>query len=685
MKRSLNLFLCLTVAMFAACADSVEGSSGEPVGSGDLPVGPGTGNNPTDPGNPGTPPGDVVRFLEFNEAYGDDQIPCQGTDHCSVYVNFVGERELKVRYTENGAAVAGQTVRFKIEDDPDGLGHLSAYSAPTDANGVATVTVSDMESLVGQYAVKAWVDWEGVSPLYFDVLITPKGQVPLTVVADYDGTRPVQNYAVRLYKQGADGTPNCDDIVNLYEKETAHWQSPMTSLTQSVKKQELDDLEEEGTQTYTILGYGTDGVSSSVLSWGCDDTKGVVTWGGSTTVKLDLLDRMPLYAGTYETSTYFDLVSALPPPIDTYVYIVLDFFQSPVGGLLSLACELGNEEPILGDLCTEVFSDPTNPSLDNLTGLGGFIVQVLDTIIVGVSQDSVFGDVLQGGADIGDMLRGFQINGTMVLESEPVVEGTCTGTTTPCTSASDCAEGQACDDMQGVWAEGEGYTTWSMVVVKWSLNEECNPYTDENCGKKSFSLASIQAGDDSVTGSFAARVVDSFNVHIEPHSVNLKYGALLNAILQKVVLPLVFGDGSDGGPVIDTYEELIMSLVGGKECLDPQWQNENGKDCCDQFADSVVGEGGNIAGDVLANMCDILIPTGAAYLEVTLTGLDTDTGDNLTMETPAEIPCVATDTEGDMQIDALGSVAEPCKWEMKVNLLNAETSVDAEWWGVRAN
>jgi hypothetical protein len=125
--------------------------------------------------------------------------------------------------------------------------------------------------------------------------------------------------------------------------------------------------------------------------------------------------------------------------------------------------------------------------------------------------------------------------------------------------------------------------------------------------------------------------------------------------------------------------------MGGKDCLDPQWQNENGKDCCDQFAENVTGEGGNIGTDLLANMCDILVPTGASFLELTLTSLDADTGEGLQMATPEELPCEAIDTEGDMEIDALGSFGAPCAWEMAVEVFGAETSIDAEWWGVRSN
>ncbi|MEC9072651.1 MAG: hypothetical protein VX938_09745, partial [Myxococcota bacterium] len=376
--------------------------------------------------------------------------------------------------------------------------------------------------------------------------------------------------------QDEQNQPNCGDINNLYENATADWQSPVTTLSQSVKKQEFDGLEEDLIQKYTVLVYGQDANSGTVLAWGCDDIKGEVNWGQSTTVQVDMLDRMPLYAGSYETTSYFDLVSALPPPIDTVVYFILDFFESPVGGLLSLSCELGNDAPLLGDLCNEVFSDPEDPSLDSLTTIGALIVQVLDAIIQSVASDSTFGDVLVGGKDLGDMLTGFQVQGTLTYKTEPIVQGACKLSDAPCAVDSDCGATDSCEDQQGVWADGQGVNAWNMLVVKWSLGEECNPYTDENCGKKNLSFNSFQPNGNPVEGSFGGRVVDFYNVDNQPHTQNVYYGALLNVIIQNALLPQLFGDGSDGSPVIvDTWEEMIFTLVGGKECLDPQWQNDN--------------------------------------------------------------------------------------------------------------
>ena len=83
-----------------------------------------------------------------------------------------------------------------------------------------------------------------------------------------------------------------------------------------------------------------------------------------------------------------------------------------------------------------------------------------------------------------------------------------------------------------------------------------------------------------------------------------------------MVLPQVFGNGDDGGPVIDSYEEMIQSLVGGQECLDPSWQNENSKDCCDQFAENITGQDTSLGSDVLAKGRELFADNDAAVAAI---------------------------------------------------------------------
>ncbi|MGM0574529.1 MAG: hypothetical protein ACQEXJ_02175 [Myxococcota bacterium] len=599
------------------------------------------------------PPTPVVRRLEFVEAFGDDQTPCQGTDRCAFFVSYSQERTLEVRYTEDGEPVQDQAVNFELVEDPDGVGHLNTLSAYTNGDGVGGVQVSAANPQIAQFAVKASVDHEGVPPLYFDILITPKGQVPLTVVGEYAGSNfEVTNYTVRLYRQDGSGSPGCDDLETLYEDTTANWQSPVTNFPQSVSKQEFAGLEEDGTQMYTILAYSQKPQGDTVLAWGCDDVEGEVKWGYSTTVEVTLEDRPPQYSGTYTVTSVFNLVSALPDEVEDIVNSVLNIFQSPVGGLLTLACNLGEDVSVLDDLCGFVFDDPSEPSLDNLTSTGNIIVDIVDALIKGAAEGSTFGDVLTGGGDVADILTAFQVNGTITIAEPP--------------------------DETGFWEEGSIVETWDGVTVKWSLGENCNPLTNENCGKKNFSFYAIQ-DEPPVSSTFTAYVENTWDFYIDLHPVDIKYGALLNYIVEAVVLPLLAGDGSDGLPVIDSYDKLIASLLGGKECLMPGAEQT----CCETFTDDVLSGGGSIGESLVMSACEAIIQVGSTYIEDQLVSLDADTGESFVIGTLGS--CKFIDADKDRIVDGFGTKSSPCDWDVQVNVFGSASTIDAVFWASRVD
>ncbi len=228
-----------------------------------------------------------------------------------------------------------------------------------------------------------------------------------------------------------------------------------------------------------------------------------------------------------------------------------------------------------------------------------------------------------------------------------------------------------------VWAEpdpagliSEQFTkeTWHTIRFRWRF-DQCPP-DDDTCGWQSYSLAALVELDPNLlVGSFSGKVENLTELTIDPHPLNLRYGALLNFVLEKVVLPLI----SPAECPIDTYEDFIANLVGGNCCFK---EAGGAATCCENFGDSI----GNTVGSIAETGCNALIPLASGFLRSTLNDLDSTFGDSLQISTKE--PCkmfTGTGAES-FTITELGRPATPCFWHIDIG---SSVSVDAEFYGVR--
>lgn len=647
MLRKIALFTLSTLAVgFIACGDDTSGNADTGVDAifPDV-IGGDTVNLPD------TNQIAAVRRLEFEQAFGDDQIACKGTEHCTISISYTERRTLKVLYTEDGVATPGQVVKFALENDNDNLGFLNTLSSVTDELGVGQVETKSKDSHVGQFGVKAFVENSDIPALHFDVVVTPKGQVPLTVIGTYAGSRPVGNYSVWLYKQNTAGVPSCANLLDLFENATAAQSKDNIQLTQSAKFPAFDNLDTETPQKYTIFLFSKN-QNDAIQAWGCNDQQGIVEYAKSTTVEVELLDRPPVYAGAYNITSRFDFVSAIPEPYRTWVNYVVGFFESPTQTVFELACDLlgGFEDQQLSGFCGTLFTRGSDGSVQPGT-IGGFVFDLVDDILSGVAKDTVFGQVLQAGGDVASILKAFEIDATLNFKSEP--------------------------DATGKWAAADTAENWHTVKVKWSLGANCDPAVEASCGSRQFSINAIQ--QQAVSGSFSASVADDWKLTIDKHPLNLHYGALINYFMEKFLLPIFTGQ-----EVIDTYEELLGFLIGGGvECLTPS----TGLDCCGTFSDGTIGNDSGTLDSGTENAvnaaCNAIATAGPSFLRSTLTNLDLNTGDVFTLGT--KVPCTLSDFNNDMIVDGVGSQSTPCQWDVTLDFGGgSSTNFAAIFFGARA-
>jgi len=613
-----------------------------------------------------TTPGDTVnpnavRLLDFELAFGADNKPCRQQPRCLVYLSFSEQKELKMVYTEDGAPVSGVTVKFAVENDPNGLAQPTALAGITEADGIGKIAIKPKRNEVGQFVIKAYVEG-GTNPppaKYFDIVVTPKGTVPLTVIATYGGTRPVSSYSVRLYKQNAQGSPGCGDLNDLYENGTATTARDGVQLSQSAKFPDFDGLATDKTQKYTILAFSLN-ANQKVQAWVCNATDGVVEDGKSKTVEVAMTDRAPLYVGAYDVISKFDFVSAIPEPYGTYVDYVVSFFQDPTGTLLEIACDLlTGEGETLNSFCDLVF-DEVGGELQ-LTALGEFASDLLNAVITGLARDSIFDTIFTVGGDVADILKEFELRATIQFKKEP--------------------------DATGKFADGDATENWHTVRVKWTLGANCDPDTEAGCGTIQQNLQQFGYSGGAITGTFGASVAAFYNLTIDQHPLNLRYGALLSFFAERLLIPLIIHGTDTSTWVVDRYEELLGYLLGGgSECLTASTSDATncpdiGEDvdcCCAKFADSI-GQ----ATSAVARACDVIVGTAPSFLRNTLENLDVESGDAFSIGTLEA--CRMNDTNDDLIIDGFGTIANPCKWNVVLKFgANTTVTIDSKFFATRA-
>jgi hypothetical protein len=605
-----------------------------------------------------TDDGDCQITLGYADPVMDD--PANGYH---LELSFNGQRDMRVKATACNAVAPDVSISYEEVSDPDDLCSLDLEGFPTDADGISSVIVGSPQSaLEGECTFKACQ--EGTDNcLTFNVHVVEKVKVPLSVgFAEYTGVHPQVSLGyVRLFKKADPSKNRCDSLKSEALPTASDGRGPISILL-TAKFETLKNLETELTQSYTVYCYATEPGSDQKRAYGCVDDV-TVEAGAKRFVECPLDDIPPKIVGSYNLTTTLNMVSGLPPQVQLVVNYIIDFLQSPTGAILKLMCDpniWGANGGALQGLCEYIFVDITTPDIDNLTTIGTIARDIIDALLMSLLEancpDKVHPEtcsqVFTIGGDVGEMLRKLTLLSTMKCDKEPGQDGLI--------ALGDCSE------------------KWHSVVIYWTLGKNCAP-SDPTCGAVQLSLNSLPGMGGTITADIEARLVEkNTRLAITKHPVNLKYGALIDFVLEKILLPQVFGNGSDGLPAVDSFEAMIGSLLAGKACL------QTGT-CCHDFAVNLVGQtGGALGVNLVEGACDALINTGGQYVRSFLTDLDTDTS-NFQIGTPADTPCAIFDKNNDMKFDALGAmpVEQQCLWDATLTLGNIDYSPDATFYGNR--
>jgi hypothetical protein len=577
------------------------------------------------------------RRLEFAAPTDDAGHATAGAQSFNVVLSYSQPRDLRVRALDDDVPTPGVPITFTIEGDiKDGIS-LAPATVETGADGIATAQVQMTMQAFFFFHVRVCIDGDPGTPcLVFDVL---GGEDPCCALIvsfeDYDGLYKsvLTNSEVRLFQQKGDGKPACDDL-HLDALPAAAVVSPvLASLTQTAVFPVLPNLQKDGVQHYAILGLAKDD-AGTVKAWGCAEA--TVTWGANTAAWITLVDIPPRPVGSYALATTLDLATGLDASIANVLYSVFDVLSDPGPGVLALFCTADPGNAALADFCGYLFADPAHPSVADLTEAGAAVRAILPPD----AAPTVFMD--PGVSP--DLLSNVRVQSKLNLACGP--------------------------DDAGVYAPGCVVHTWLALGLHWTIGTGCSA-SDPACGWSVFPLAEVLglAGPPQTVPD--ASVAD-LALSLGPHAPPLAYGAIVRFAIERVCLPNVYGDGTDGLPAVDSFEDFLGAVLAGRACLADDT-------CCAVFADAVAAGTTVIPREVALSACNALRTTGPAYLRSQLASLE-PAGASLHVATKA--PCPLFDTNLDMKVEAIGDPAAPCAWDASWSVGGATFAPIATFYGV---
>ena len=173
-----------------------------------------------------------------------------------------------------------------------------------------------------------------------------------------------------------------------------------------------------------------------------------------------------------------------------------------------------------------IFADPKNPKLGEYGTIGSFVINIVDQIIVNLLKNNcpyeddpdLCSKIYFTGRDVGMILQKFRILSTMNCTKEPVMDWS-DPDAGAIISKGDCTENWHTVVFSGRWARTATRPTWNAGPN----TSRCRPFRHRKGDQRR-----DQRQDH--RGQY---------LHIDQHAVNLKYGALINFALEKILLPQV--------------------------------------------------------------------------------------------------------------------------------------------------
>ncbi|QDG54521.1 hypothetical protein FIV42_28385 [Persicimonas caeni] len=596
----------------------------------------------------------------------------EGQTNCVVDLTTLNEREIQAKLVdEDGQPVENALISFEGTFDGTEIS-IGASSAYTDSNGIAKTTLS-AGNVVGTGELVATTSQDAIEPIKWVVGVSTKGSASYRVSFEHNGSAQIKPITVRLFQPDV----TCDEL------------AANPNQTAVVEKQGLVDAagnmptvvfpDRPNGDSYTVAAWAKSLDNNEVeVAYGCADNNPEITNGQPVDVLVTLVDHIPTITGEYAVTHQFDLTGALPDNVRTVVELIGRLATDPgsfvVGCPDSGTADCPAGSPGIVQLLVDFLPDgDLKDSIESFLGssIGNGLVRdainsIADNWIQNDAPDWVRNAVNITG-DIYRTLREFKVEGVIRINDAPQV-------------SIDPNTGE----VVGILPAGAGEQTWNDFIFYWSRG--CENATDQDaCAQRRFGARQLDMTDNDapVEGTFDGAVFGADKLQINQHSLSLNYGALLIAIIEKVVLPEIFGSqcGSADNQPCDSLELALQEMIScasvADQVADP---GESTYQIVENLCDSLLAQASDQLRDYAANN---LVADGS---EVFLLG--TPDGEHCTISQPEVYPA---EWEGKPlpYIQHFGQ-EEPaemqCKWAVRIKFSDSYTAeVDGNFWGERSS
>lgn len=419
--------------------------------------------------------------------------------------------------TESGLPVAGDSIALTLEGDAV---NLSSATLTTDPGGGASVRVNAGSDDGSAVVIARAVDLDGsVDEVRVTVRVQEDPAGALSVTVRSEARIPVASADARVLV-GAN-PPSCAQLATTPEpsaQASAHYAAvPGTQSFAGLTS---------GHQA-TVVAEGRS-AAGNLVARGCVDA-GVIQGGLDMPITVVLTQGDSVLEGDYDVLMHVALGDALPAPYDATVDMITALLANPAGYavyvvLVRVDAEWGTSFVTTNGVVHRFRDLEQNPGAFptwNLatTALDGMLADQL-------GQDYV--DVTNVGAGVRDVVSDFEVGTRLTL-----------------------------DETDAGLSVQEG---WRDVVLYWPL--PCDD-GDLACARRPLTLEDLALSP--VTTSYGADFAhapiggesERYLVSTDPHGLNVRYGALLLAILEQVVFPSL-PEGVAG----DSFGDVLINMVG---------------------------------------------------------------------------------------------------------------------------